>query len=177
MNRLEQQIADLEQKLQAQDAERETLSQTLAQLKQQHHQQQQNFAQRITEAAVNHQSSRQDKINLFRKLFKGHEDVYPKRFESSKTGKTGYTPVCLNDKFAWWANLHDEAARRARGMDVPSDWHPKLWHKPRIKCSDCRFRAYQPVTDVVIANHLMGIGNPAMPHENYVIGVYPPVAG
>lgn len=83
MNRLEQQIADLEQKLQALDAERETLSQTLASLKQQH-QQQQNFAEDITEAAVNHQSSRQDKINLFRKLFKGREDVYPKRFESSK---------------------------------------------------------------------------------------------
>ena len=77
------------------------------------------------------------------------EDVYPKRFESSKTGKTGYSPVCLNE------------------------WHPKLCNKPRIKCSDCQFRAYQPVTDVVIANHLMGIGNPAKPHEDYVIGVYP----
>jgi hypothetical protein len=73
MNRLEQQIADLVQKLQALDVERETLSQPLALLKQQHHQQQQNFAQRITEAAVNHQSSRQNKINLFRKLFKGCE--------------------------------------------------------------------------------------------------------
>lgn len=38
-----------------------------------------------------------EKIALFRSLFKGRNDVYPKRFESRKTGKSGYQPVCANE--------------------------------------------------------------------------------
>ena len=173
MNNLEQEIADLEQRLHALDSERAILTQALATLRQQRQEQIESFAQRVAEATVTHQSSRQDKIKLFRDLFKGREDVYPKRFESSKTGKKGYSPVCVNDKFAWWANLHAEAAHRARGRDAPSEWHPTLCHKPRIKCGDCQYRAYLPVTDAVITNHLKGVGNPAKPNEDYVIGVYP----
>ncbi|MGR8933867.1 MAG: TOTE conflict system archaeo-eukaryotic primase domain-containing protein [Gammaproteobacteria bacterium] len=149
MNCLEQQIAELERKLQALDAERAVLAQALAALRQQRLEQIESFAHRVAEATVTHHSSRQDKIKLFRNLFKGREDVYPKRFESSKTGKSGYSPVCLNE------------------------WHPKLCHKPRIKCGDCQYQAYQPLSDAVIANHLTGMGNPAKPHEDFVIGVYP----
>jgi len=149
MNSLEQEIADLEQKLHALDAQRVIVVQALATLRQQRQEQIESFTQCVAGATVTHQSSRQDKIKLFRDLFRGREDVYPKRFESNKTGKTGYSPVCLNE------------------------WHPKLCHKPRIKCSDCQYRAYQPLTDAVITNHLMGVGNPAKLHEDYVIGVYP----
>ena len=35
-------------------------------------------------------SSSQSKIALFRSLFRGREDVYPRRFESLRTGKSGY---------------------------------------------------------------------------------------
>jgi len=35
--------------------------------------------------------SETDKIKLFRSLFKGRSEVYPRRFESKKTGKSGYT--------------------------------------------------------------------------------------
>src|SRR5438270_14029628 len=38
-----------------------------------------------------------EKIDLFRSLFRGREDVYPRRFESRKTGKTGYSPACANE--------------------------------------------------------------------------------
>jgi len=42
-----------------------------------------------------HQLSPPDaKIALFRALFRGREDVYPRRFESRKTGKSGYQPAC-----------------------------------------------------------------------------------
>jgi hypothetical protein len=34
-----------------------------------------------------------DKIRLFRSLFRGREDVYPRRFESRKTGRSGYAPA------------------------------------------------------------------------------------
>ena len=47
--------------------------------------------------SVTNQSSQESKIALFRRLFRGREDVYPKRFESVKTGKKGYQPVCGNE--------------------------------------------------------------------------------
>ncbi|MGH7739728.1 MAG: TOTE conflict system archaeo-eukaryotic primase domain-containing protein, partial [bacterium] len=40
--------------------------------------------------------SNQDKINLFRVLFKGREDVYPVLWMSQATGKKGYSPACEN---------------------------------------------------------------------------------
>jgi hypothetical protein len=46
---------------------------------------------------VDHRSPPEAKITLFRALFRGREDVYPRRFESRKTGKTGYQPVCANE--------------------------------------------------------------------------------
>ena len=33
------------------------------------------------------------KIALFRSLFRGREDVYARRFESRRTGKSGYAPA------------------------------------------------------------------------------------
>ena len=43
---------------------------------------------------IHRHSAPEDKIALFRSLFRGREDVYPRRFESRRTGKTGYSPVC-----------------------------------------------------------------------------------
>jgi hypothetical protein len=42
-------------------------------------------------------SSIQDKIKLYRSLFRGREDEYPRRFESTKTGKSGFQPACKNE--------------------------------------------------------------------------------
>lgn len=39
---------------------------------------------------VTNQSSQDEKIALFHSLFRGREDIYPRRFESLKTGKQGY---------------------------------------------------------------------------------------
>lgn len=46
--------------------------------------------------SVTNHSSPAAKIKLFRSLFRGREDVYPRRFESRKTGKSGYSPACAN---------------------------------------------------------------------------------
>jgi hypothetical protein len=46
---------------------------------------------------VTNQPSQDEKIILFRSLFRGREDIYPRRFESLKTGKQGYQPVCQNE--------------------------------------------------------------------------------
>lgn len=72
-----------------------------------------------------------DKIALFRRLFRGREDVYPQRWESAK-GTSGYSPACGNE------------------------WKPGICHKPRVKCSDCNHRQWLRVTDQVIYDHLTG---------------------
>lgn len=61
---------------------------------------------------VTNQSSPAEKIALFRLLFRGQDEVYPARFESAKTGKSGYSPVCGNE------------------------WVRGICEKPRIKCGD-----------------------------------------
>ena len=75
--------------------------------------------------------STEDKIQLFRNLFRGREDVYPIRWES-KNGKSGYSPACDNE------------------------WVTRVCEKPRIKCSDCTNRKFIPVTDQLIYDHLSG---------------------
>jgi len=46
---------------------------------------------------IEQHASAEVKIALFRSLFRGREDVYPRRFESRKTGKSGYAPACSNE--------------------------------------------------------------------------------
>lgn len=52
--------------------------------------------QSATLPSVTNQSAQEPKIGLFHSLFRGREDVYPKRFENLKTGKSGYQPACRN---------------------------------------------------------------------------------
>ena len=70
--------------------------------------------------AVDRHSAASAKIALFRSLFRGREDVYPRRFESRKTGKSGYAPACANE----WVRGHlREAAHqvcRVPQSPVPS---------------------------------------------------------
>jgi superfamily II DNA or RNA helicase len=100
-------------------------------------------------SSVTNLSSEEDKITLFHSLFKGREDVFPRRFESVKTGKTGYSPACANE------------------------WVPGICHKPRIKCADCKNRAFLPANASIIRKHLLG-RDPSQPTgEDFTAGVYP----
>lgn len=51
---------------------------------------------------VTNNSSPAAKIELFRSLFRGREDVYPRRFESRKTGKAGYTILLPGSALPGW---------------------------------------------------------------------------
>src|SRR5574340_358575 len=73
-----------------------------------------------------------EKVALFRRLFRGRTDVYPVRWESKTTGKTGYSPACANE------------------------WLAGVCQKPRIKCGDCSNRLLMPLVDSVIYDHLAG---------------------
>ena len=86
------------------------------------------------------------KIALFRALFRGREEVYPRRFKSAKSGKAGYSPVCGNE------------------------WVRGVCEKPRIKCSDCPHQRWLPVTDDVVRCHLSGVDDRG---RDFVAGVYP----
>ncbi len=96
--------------------------------------------------AVHAQSTSQVKIALFRSLFRGREDVYAGRFESRKTGKSGYAPACGNE------------------------WIRGICEKPRIRCADCSHQRFLPVSDDVIRWHLSGHDDAGQP---FVAGVYP----
>ena len=53
----------------------------------------------MVESILHNNSPAEVKIGLFRSLFRGREDVYPRRFESRKSGKAGYQPACANEWF------------------------------------------------------------------------------
>jgi len=76
--------------------------------------------------------STQEKVAIFRRLFRGRTDVYPLRWESRASGKAGYSPACANE------------------------WRAGVCDKPRIKCGDCGNRLLVPLTDSVIYDHLAG---------------------
>ncbi len=81
---------------------------------------------------VNEHSPAREKIALFRSLFRGRDDVYPKRWENARTQRSGYAPVCGNE------------------------WKPRICGKPRIKCGACPNQAFLAVTDEVVEEHLRG---------------------
>jgi superfamily II DNA or RNA helicase/very-short-patch-repair endonuclease len=100
----------------------------------------------LQQAGVSQRSPAKAKIALFRSLFRGREDVYPRRFESPKTGRAGYSPACGNE------------------------WVRGICEKPRIKCSECPHQRFLPVTDDVIRWHLCGQDDNGY---DFVMGVYP----
>jgi superfamily II DNA or RNA helicase len=95
---------------------------------------------------IHRHSAPEDKVALFRSLFRGREDVYPRRFESRRTGKTGYSPVCANE------------------------WVKGICEKPKIKCAECQHRRFLPVTDDVVRCHLSGQDANGW---DFTMGVYP----
>ena len=90
------------------------------------------------------QLSLQEKVELFRGLFKGREDIFARRWFSKASGKAGYQPVCMRE------------------------WNPQYCNKKKFKCSDCPNRELAPLTYDDIYNHLAGKDA----DERDVIGVY-----
>ena len=102
--------------------------------------------------SVTNHSSEIDKIALFRSLFRGREDVFARRFESAKTGKSGYQPCCRNE------------------------WVQGVCQKPKVKCTDCSERDFIPVTDEIIKCHLLGVDSQKKSTRDFTIGIYPLMA-
>lgn len=89
------------------------------------------------------------KVRLFGQLFRGREDVFARRFESKRTGKSGYQPACRNE------------------------WVKGVCEKPRVRCSRCTCRELVSLDEQVIKNHLLGYEEGARARREYVVGIYP----
>ena len=74
----------------------------------------------------------EERVELFRSLFKGREDVFARRWFSKATGKSGYQPVCQNE------------------------WNRQLCDKKKYKCAECPHRQFSPLTYDDIYKHLEG---------------------
>jgi superfamily II DNA or RNA helicase len=73
-----------------------------------------------------------EKVRLFRSLFRGREDVFPRLWVNAKSGKKGYAPACANE------------------------WVRGVCEKPKVKCGECPNQAFTSVSDQVILDHLRG---------------------
>lgn len=75
--------------------------------------------------------SPEQKIAIFRSLFRGRTDIFASRW-INKQGRSGYSVACNNE------------------------WIQGICHKPRVKCQDCNHRQFTELTDQTIYRHLAG---------------------
>jgi superfamily II DNA or RNA helicase len=80
-------------------------------------------------AAVTMASPPEEKVTLFRSLFRGREDVYAIRWEG-RNGRSGYSPAC--------------------------EWNPAVHSRQRRRRADPGDRKFFPLTDRVMRDHLLG---------------------
>ena len=73
-----------------------------------------------------------EKIDLFLKLFRCRDDVYPKLWENKSKETKGYSPACANE------------------------WVRTVCGKPKVKCSDCRGQSFMKLDTVAVEAHLRG---------------------
>ena len=74
----------------------------------------------------------EERVAIFRSLFKGREDVFARRWFSKTTGKSGYQPVCINE------------------------WRRGVCDKKKFKCADCPNRHFAQLTYQDLYRHLEG---------------------
>ena len=88
--------------------------------------------------------SPEQKIAIFRGLFRGRTDIFANRWQN-KQGRSGYSVACNNE------------------------WVQGICHKPRIKCQDCNHRQFTELNDQIIYRHLAGqqvVGLYPLMHDN-----------
>ncbi|WP_460055826.1 TOTE conflict system archaeo-eukaryotic primase domain-containing protein [Pseudolactococcus yaeyamensis] len=88
--------------------------------------------------------SNQEKLDLYMSYFRGRPDVVAQWYQSKKTGKTGYAPVCR-------IKFNEQAGcQLMQGM----------------KCDACQIRQFAPYTTSLISDHIKG-------DDRNFYGIYP----
>lgn len=88
--------------------------------------------------------SPEQKIAIFRNLFRGRSDIFANRWQNQQ-GRSGYSVACNNE------------------------WVQGICNKPRIKCQECNHRQFSELSDQVIYRHLAGqqvVGLYPLLHDN-----------
>jgi len=88
--------------------------------------------------------SPEQKIEIFRNLFRGRSDIFANRWQNQQ-GRSGYSVACNNE------------------------WVQGICNKPRIKCQECSHRQFSELSDQVIYRHLAGqqvVGLYPLLHDN-----------
>ncbi|MFZ0256756.1 MAG: DNA helicase, partial [Gammaproteobacteria bacterium] len=88
--------------------------------------------------------SPEQKIAIFRSLFRGRTDIFANRWQNQQ-GRSGYSVACNNE------------------------WVQGICNKLRIKCQDCTHRQFSELNDQVIYRHLAGrqvVGLYPLLHDN-----------
>jgi hypothetical protein len=141
---LDSKIEEIERRLSALDEEKGRLKAALETLR--HQREAENNVSPC--AAISIDPITPERIRLFLSLFRGRQDVFPKRWDNVGTGKSGYSPACRNE------------------------WAKGTCNKPRVSCSTCTNQAFLPVTEEIIRKHLCGEPNHWQTRDTS-IGVYP----
>jgi superfamily II DNA or RNA helicase len=139
------QIAALKGRLATLDFERSEITERLRALE--HAQAKEAAKPPQVSARVTMASPTADKIALFRNLFRGREEVFPRRGENPNSGKAGYSPVCRNE------------------------WVRGVCGKPQVKCGECPHQAFVPFGDDALRSHLTG--RAPRSSTDFTAGVYP----
>ena len=135
----QQRIAQIEEELRRIEIKKDALRSELEELR------------RLPAPEVVHQTSPggpatpEEKIALFLSLFRCRESVFPRLWENSRSGKKGYSPVCLNE------------------------WVRGICEKPRVKCAECFNQRFAPLDEEAVLAHLTGrqtIGTYAIREDN-----------
>ena len=77
---------------------------------------------------VSESFSPDQKISIFRSLFRGRTDIFATRWQNQQ-GRNGYSVACNNE------------------------WVQGICNKPRIKCQDCNHRQFTELNDQVVKLH------------------------
>jgi superfamily II DNA or RNA helicase len=142
----DKELARIRARLAELEAERSLLDKQLGDLS--HALETPKLTQSSSSGSVTNSSPVTEKVALFRKLFAGRHDVFPVRWENTKTRRSGYAPACANE------------------------WIKGVCGKPQLKCGECPNQAFIPLSDSVIESHLRGKDRTRRPGAEFVAGVY-----
>ena len=120
-------IASMEARLRELDRERDGVARELEELRTRREQ-----ATSRTAGEANVLWTPQRKLALFASLFRGREDVFPRRWEKPAKGTSGWAPRCDNE------------------------WKAGVCGKPRVKCGECPNQAFRTPAQSELLAHLRG---------------------
>ena len=132
-DRVRERIAEAEDRVAELDEQRAAVARQLGELRRQLGEAASSSAGPPVPSEAQSPRSKEEKVSLFRSLFAGRVDVFPRLWRNAKTKGQGYAPACANE------------------------WAQGLCEKPKVKCGQCPHQAFVEVSDQAVLGHLQGV--------------------